>query len=82
MCGWGFKIEDVPELVQANMRTDGKARYYMVQSVHKGNGANEKELLEQIKKPLAIIIGEQGPLINNNYIAHGVHYKNLIALHF
>lgn len=74
-------FEPTETLVQAGMRTDGKARSHMMQSIVNGIGSDQKEVVENSSKPFAIICGTQDAGINNNYIKNGVSYnENLFKI--
>ena len=77
----GIDPEEVPFLVKAGMRTDGLSRSYMVQSIKKGTGANQKEVVEQSPKPIGIICGAHDEGVNNEYIEKEVQYnENLFRI--
>ena len=77
----GIDPTEAPFLVKAGMRTDGNARSYMIASIGNGIGSNQKEVIEQSVRPLAIICGAQDVGINNEYIKTGVKYnENLFGI--
>lgn len=77
----GIDPIEVPLLVKAGMRTDGRARAYMVQAIKKGKGANQKEVIEQSSKPIGIVCGAKDEGICNEYIEKGINYnKNLFKI--
>jgi pimeloyl-ACP methyl ester carboxylesterase len=49
-------------------RTDGLARQYMVEAAVAGQGQNQRNLAETSPVPLAIVNGENDPVINLDYI--------------
>lgn len=55
-------------LVEAMLRTDGRARAALWQSVVEGNYADEVALVSDLAKPLAIVHGEDDQLVNLAYI--------------
>jgi pimeloyl-ACP methyl ester carboxylesterase len=77
MIGAGFDTEKNPFVVDAALKTDGYARHYLVQSIEKGNGGNQKEIVESNDTPLCIVQGENEKGINNKYIIEKINYKNL-----
>ncbi|WP_377299358.1 alpha/beta fold hydrolase [Rhizobium sp. SGZ-381] len=57
-------------------RTDGLARQYMVEAAVAGEGCNQRHLAETSPVPLAIINGEDDPVINLDYI-DTIAYANI-----
>lgn len=55
-------------LVEDMLRTDGRARAALWQSVVEGNYADEVALVTDLAKPLAIVHGEDDQLVNLAYI--------------
>lgn len=77
MSGAGFDTEKYPFIVDAALKTDGYARHYLVESMGKGIGGNQKEIVEIDDTPLCIIQGANDKGINNEYITRKINYKNL-----
>jgi pimeloyl-ACP methyl ester carboxylesterase len=75
----GINLDQYPFLIAASMRTDSNARYYMVNSVMNGIGANERQVVETSSVPLGIILGTQEHAINNEYV-RSLAYANLIMI--
>lgn len=75
----GIDVEKHPFIVEAALKSDGRARYYLADSMAKGVGGNQKELVEADSTPLCIVQGQDEKGINNNYIVEKVHYKNLFG---
>jgi pimeloyl-ACP methyl ester carboxylesterase len=54
--------------LEAVRRADGLARQYMVEAAVAGHGLNQRKLAETSPVPLAIVNGENDPVINLDYI--------------
>ena len=77
MSGGGIDAEKHRFLVEAALRTDGNARYYLTESLGKEVGGNQKKIVEVDETPLCIVQGEKDQAVNNKYILEKVNYKNL-----
>lgn len=64
-------------MVEAALRTDGKARANTIASMQEGIGGNQKQIVEESEKPIALISGSEDVGINNDYIHQEVSSKNL-----
>lgn len=64
-------------MIDAALRTDGKARSNMIASMQKGVGGNQKQIVEESEKPIAIVAGSEDAGINNEYIQKEVSPKTL-----
>lgn len=73
----GFDTVKNPSFIDVAKNTDGYARHYLVESIAKGIGGNQKEFVEVNDTPLCIIQGENDQCINNKFIIENVNYKNL-----
>ncbi len=73
-CGNGDRYEEF--LGDAVRRTDGRARRIMMESALRGDGANQRQVVESNPTPLAIVNGANEPFIDNNYLST-VNYRNL-----
>ncbi len=71
-CGGQYE----PFLGEAVRRTDGRARRFMVEAATRGEGSNQKLVVETNPTPLAIVNGALEPMINNDYV-QSLHYANL-----
>jgi pimeloyl-ACP methyl ester carboxylesterase len=69
----GIKNSEAPFLVNAVLKTDGIARTLLLSSVLKGVGGNQKEVVENSKKPVAMVAGQQDPLVNYEYVEKEVN---------
>lgn len=68
MVGGGFQKND-REIIQAALRTDGKARSTLAASLQNGLGGDQRKLVEQELEPeLCIVQGKDDSGINNDYI--------------
>lgn len=72
-------LERYPILAQACKRTHGLARKTMFDAVLKGEGVNEKQVVETSSIPLGIIMGVNDHGINNNYIK-SLKYANCLMM--
>lgn len=66
-------------LAEASMRAHGLARFTMVSAVLKGEGVDERKVVETSSVPLGIILGEQEHAINNDYVK-SLKYKNCLMM--
>lgn len=73
-CGANAPFE--PFLLDAVRRTDGRARTSMIAGFASGLGADQREIVETIDKPLAIINGAEEPFVNNQFVKN-IDYANL-----
>ncbi len=71
----GIDLDRFPVLIEASMRTDGLARYEMVSAVMRGEGVDERWVVETSPIPLGIILGAQEHAVNNAYI-RSLNYAN------
>lgn len=65
-----------PELLENVRRTDGNARFWMVQNALNGTGLDAWDLVERDARPLAVLHGEADPFINLAYLRRPA-YRNL-----
>lgn len=49
----------------------------MIASMQKGIGGNQKQIVEESKKPIAIVAGSKDTGINNEYIQNEVNHETL-----
>lgn len=66
-------------LAEASMRAHGLARSTMVGAVLRGEGADERKIVETSAVPLGIIMGAQEHAINNEYVK-SLNYKNCLMM--
>jgi len=66
-------------LAQASMRAHGLARHTMVSAVLRGEGVDERKVVETSPVPLGIILGAQEHAINNTYVK-SLKYKNCLMM--
>lgn len=74
--GINMQSEEAEFIIQDAMKTEGKARECMFQSIGQGVGNDEVEIVKNMTQPLCIIAGENDCGINNEYIAQ-LEYANL-----
>lgn len=65
-----------PALLKTVQRTDGNARFWMVQNTMNGTGSDAWNLVETDARPLAVLHGEDDPFINLAYLRKPA-YRNL-----
>jgi pimeloyl-ACP methyl ester carboxylesterase len=70
------KLTQNPELQRALHRADGRAREMMFASLMTGQASDQRELAEKSKLPIAVVNGEEDPLVNLEYIG-GLSYGTL-----
>lgn len=63
-------------LGEAVRRTDGRARRLMMESAMRGEGADQRQLIETDPRPVTVINGKDEPMINNQYLLD-LNFKNL-----
>lgn len=73
----GIDPQKATFMIEAALRTDGKARSNMIASMQKGIGGNQKQIVEESEKPIAVIAGSEDAGINNDYIQKDVSSKTL-----
>lgn len=61
--------EPAPELVEAVRRADGRFRPILARSLMRGEGADQKRTVEEATIPIAIVNGENDPIIRPSYFA-------------
>lgn len=76
MSASGIDVKTDPFIVEAALNSDGRARHYLVESMFKERGGDQKKIVETNSTPLCIIQGEKDLGINNAYI-ESLNYKNL-----
>lgn len=69
-----------PDLVQAAVRADGRARSIMFAALMEGRISDQRKLAETTPLPIAIVNGADDPLVNLDYVA-GLAYRNLWDRH-
>lgn len=57
-------------------RTDGLARQYMIEAALAGKGSNQRQVIETTMVPLAVVNGEDDPVVNLDYV-DSLSYANL-----
>ena len=74
----GYDVVKYPYIVDAALKTDEKARPYLMKSCGEGKGCNEKEIAETNNTPLCIVAGSEDKGVNNEFIMReSVNYKHL-----
>jgi len=68
------------EFVNAVRRTDGRTRKFLFATVFDGRTADQQTLAEQSEVPIAIVNGENDPIINVDYI-NSLTYASLWEKH-
>ncbi len=63
-------------LCEAVRRTDGKARSLMMASALRGEGADQRQIVETSPVPLAILNGAEDPMVNNEFL-ESIAFRNL-----
>lgn len=58
-----------PDLLEAALRTDGRARSTLIASVMAGVGADHEALLRTSNVRIAVVIGRLDPFINQHYVS-------------
>ena len=69
---------DDHDIEAAIRRTDGRAREFMFKSLLQGQFTNERDLVEHMTTPIAIVTGANDPIVNKDYLA-GIAFANLWA---
>jgi pimeloyl-ACP methyl ester carboxylesterase len=64
------------EFLNAVKRTDGRARQIMFASALRGVGADERQVVETIDKPLCVVHGENEPFVRLDYL-RSLQYRAL-----
>lgn len=64
-------------IVDAILQTDEGAKVIYPQSIVKGVGQNEVDIVRKWPKPIAVIAGKDEILVNNDYIINEVPFHNL-----
>jgi pimeloyl-ACP methyl ester carboxylesterase len=72
----GSDVERKDFFLQAVRRSHGLARQYMMEAAMAGQGSDQRRLVETSPIPLAIVNGENDPVINLDYI-DTLSYANL-----
>ncbi|MFN7365888.1 MAG: alpha/beta fold hydrolase [Alphaproteobacteria bacterium] len=72
-------FEKYPLLAKASMRAHGLARHTMVSAVLKGEGRDERQVVERSCVPLGILMAKQDHAINNDYTA-SLAYANCVMM--
>lgn len=73
----GIHTHEAPFLLEATLRTHGIARSCLISSMKEGIGGNQKEIVELMGKPVAVVCGENDRGINNEYIQNDIAFNNL-----
>ncbi len=73
-CGSNARYEEF--LGDAVRRTDGRARRIMMEAAMRGEGADQRQVVEHDPTLLAIVNGADEPMVNNTYLKL-ISYKNL-----
>lgn len=71
--GWarlffGCSEDEAPDLIADFRRTDGRARAALGGSIRPGGFRDEVEVVARLKQPLAVVVGESDPLVNQGYL--------------
>ena len=69
-----------PTFEAALRRTDGRARTMMFEGLFNGKTSDQRELVVSSKVPVAIVNGENDPIINTDYVG-GLDYASLWDKH-
>lgn len=69
--------KDKEFMVDAIMQTDEGAKTIYPRSLGLGIGQNGAKIVNEWPNPIAVIVGGQEMVINNDYIIHEVKFKNL-----
>jgi pimeloyl-ACP methyl ester carboxylesterase len=64
-------------IVEAIFQTSEGAKTIYPQSILKGIGQNELDIVRNWPRPIAVIAGENDAAINTDYILHEVNFRNL-----
>lgn len=72
----GIEGDPPPHLLEAALRTDGRARAFMMQSALAGVGNDARQLVAQSTAPLAVLHGAREAFVRLEYLA-GLEYRNL-----
>lgn len=73
----GFDVENEPFITQGALKTDGRARVCLSNSISKGIGGDQKATVETNDTPLCVIQGEKDCNLKIDYIINEIKYKNL-----
>ena len=73
-CGSNATYEDF--LGEAVRRTDGRARRIMMEAAMRGDGADQRLIVEHDPTLLAVVNGAEEPMVNNAYLKL-INYQNL-----
>lgn len=77
----GMVWPDPPEAwIQEAMRTDGRARSFMIAQASSGQGISQRETVTRTSIPVAFVIGTLDPGINGDYI-EGLAYATPPIIH-
>ncbi|WP_189423718.1 alpha/beta fold hydrolase [Devosia pacifica] len=71
-----FKDGATPDDVAAVLRADGAMRTRVNRSLMRGEGANQKTVVQTSPIPLAVVNGSDEPVVRLRYLA-GLQYRNL-----
>lgn len=63
-----FPYGTTPELLEAVRRSDGRARSAAVRSMSHGETSDQRRVVEESTKPVAIVHGRQDPLLRISYL--------------
>lgn len=74
----GIDVVKYPFIVDAAFKTDGYVRKFLMEANMRGNGGDQKAIVESDNMPLTCVVqGKNEANINNNYILNEVKFKNL-----
>ena len=73
---FGTEVPIEPWMVRAARRADGRFRPMMLVSAQKGWDLNERRIVAECDKPLAVVTGEREPFVSNAFLK-GLSYRNL-----
>jgi pimeloyl-ACP methyl ester carboxylesterase len=74
--GYDYSIEK-QFIVEAVLQTDNGAKTIYPQSLLRGVGQDERVIVREWPKPIAVLAGEKDTAINNDYIINEVKFRNL-----
>jgi pimeloyl-ACP methyl ester carboxylesterase len=72
----GRRLDRRTRLARMIVRTDGRARYWMVRNGLAGCGTDQVKAVQRCRRPLAIIQGRCDRFVNIDYL-NGLTYRNL-----
>lgn len=64
------------DLFDGVLRTDGKARHFMIKNTLAGTGVDARRAVQTIDKPLCVVHGEEEPFVRIDYL-RSLNYRRL-----